>query len=117
MEVCYPLLSIGPSDVSIQYGEAKYTNPVTAPVSHPLSVLSSNITFALPALDFRKGNIINICFAGTAVLLWLNQKRYYRARNARNAKRLAEMSDLEIERERLRADELGNRSVLFKFTT
>ena len=51
------------------------------------------------------------------MLLWLNQKLYYKRRNARNARALASMSDLDIERERLQAEEKGNRSVLFQFTT
>ncbi|KAI5121462.1 hypothetical protein M0805_003919 [Coniferiporia weirii] len=66
---------------------------------------------------FKRGNIVNIVFAGTAVLLWIAQKSYYKYRNARNAKRLAELSDAERELEELDAERKGNRSVTFRFTT
>ncbi|THG98855.1 hypothetical protein EW145_g7359 [Phellinidium pouzarii] len=67
--------------------------------------------------NFRRGNTINIVFAGTATVLWVVQKYYYKYRNARNAKRFAALSDAEREREELEMEQKGNRSVTFHFTT
>ncbi|PAV15653.1 MFS general substrate transporter [Pyrrhoderma noxium] len=67
--------------------------------------------------DFRRGNTINIVFAGVATLLWIIQKLYYKYRNAKNAKRWASLSESEREQELLEAESKGNRSVTFRFTT
>ena len=49
--------------------------------------------------DFRRGNTINIVFAGTATLLWIVLKSHYKFRNARNARRLAKMTDVQRKEE------------------
>ena len=67
--------------------------------------------------DFKRGNIVNIAFAGAATVLWLLQKLYYRRRNAQNARAWAAMADGEREREEQEAEGRGNRSVTFRFTT
>lgn len=67
--------------------------------------------------DFKRGNIVNIVFAGAAAVLWVVQKMYYRNRNAKNARLWAAMSDAEREREEQEAEKKGNRSVTFRFTT
>ena len=66
---------------------------------------------------FKRGNIVNIAFAGAATILWLVQKTYYRQRNAKNSKRWADLSEAEREREENEAEQKGNRSVTFHFTT
>ncbi|EJD04828.1 MFS general substrate transporter [Fomitiporia mediterranea MF3/22] len=78
---------------------------------------ASQIYRADDSPDFRRGNTINIAFAGAATLLWLVIKVYYKIQNARRARRLAGMSDSEREQEELEAESKGNRSVLFRFTT
>ena len=67
-------------------------------------------------VDFKRGNIINIIFAGTATVLWLVQKVYYKYQNAKNARRWAVLTDGEKEVEETQAEEKGNRSVTFHFT-
>ncbi|KAL5478948.1 hypothetical protein ACEPAI_2235 [Sanghuangporus weigelae] len=67
--------------------------------------------------DFRRGNTINIIFAGAATVLWAVMKFYYKYRNARNSRQLAKMSESQREQEELEAESKGNRSVTFRFTT
>ena len=66
--------------------------------------------------DFKRGNLINIGFATAAVILWFNQKFYYKRRNAQNARRIANMSEREREDELIAEEAKGNRSVFFHFT-
>ncbi|KIP07206.1 hypothetical protein PHLGIDRAFT_13341 [Phlebiopsis gigantea 11061_1 CR5-6] len=80
-------------------------------------VWASQIYQASDSPNFKRGNIVNIAFAGTATILWLLQKTYYKRRNAQNARAWAAMSDAEREREEQEAEKKGNRSVTFKFTT
>ncbi|KLO15595.1 MFS general substrate transporter [Schizopora paradoxa] len=77
----------------------------------------SQIYQAKDSPNFRTGNIINIVFAGIATALWVVQKFYYKYRNARNARLLAGMSDSEQEKEIREAEQKGNRSPTFVFTT
>ena len=58
-------------------------------------------------IDFRRGNTINIAFAGAATLLWLVLKTYYKIQNARRARRLSRMSDSEREQEELEASRMS----------
>lgn len=60
---------------------------------------------------------MNIAFAGTAAILWLVQKSYYRYRNAQNIRRWSDLSEADREREFNEAEKKGNRSVTFHFTT
>lgn len=68
-------------------------------------------------IDFLHGNIINIVFAGTATILWFVQKFYYKYRNAKNARQWAVMTEQQRHEEENLAEEKGNRSVTFRFTT
>ncbi|KAK0434188.1 MFS general substrate transporter, partial [Armillaria borealis] len=67
--------------------------------------------------DYKRGNTINICFAGVALILWFVQKYYYRYRSARNARLYADLSEQEKAEENDRAEERGNRGLTFRFTT
>ncbi|KAH8114965.1 MFS general substrate transporter [Phellopilus nigrolimitatus] len=103
------------------------------PYTHPLNIawMSENTgsvgkrTIASGAVigaaniygNFKHGNIINIVFAGVATILWIVQTVYYKHLNARNASRLSSLSGEEREQEELHADEKGNRSVTFRYTT
>lgn len=79
---------------------------------------ASQATHSISGLtDFKRGNLINIGFAGVAFVLWLAQKAAYRIRNARNAAKVARMSEVELAKEEVLREEKGNRSPLFHFTT
>ncbi|KAI5119273.1 hypothetical protein M0805_008054 [Coniferiporia weirii] len=78
---------------------------------------ASQIYRADDSPNFRRGNTINIVFAGTATVLWIVQKLYYKYRNEKNARRFAALSDADREREDLEAEQKGNRSMTFRFTT
>ena len=69
------------------------------------------------SIDFKRGNTVNIVFAGIAVLLFIFTKYYYAYLNARNTRRWEEMSEDERKREESELEKKGNRSVLFRFTT
>ncbi|KJA24895.1 hypothetical protein HYPSUDRAFT_65203 [Hypholoma sublateritium FD-334 SS-4] len=77
----------------------------------------SQIYRADDAPDFKRGNLINIGFAGVAFLLWLAQKRKYQLRNARNAALVASMDAHQLSDAVARQAALGNRSPLYRFTT
>ncbi|KAJ7574870.1 MFS general substrate transporter [Mycena floridula] len=80
-------------------------------------VWGSQIYQAKDSPDFRTGNSINIGFAALALALWFIQRAYYRHRNAINAKRYAELTDEQKKEEDSMAEEKGNRSLKFVFTT
>ncbi|PBK68430.1 MFS general substrate transporter [Armillaria solidipes] len=80
-------------------------------------VWGSQIYQSNDAPDYKRGNTINICFAGIAVILWFVQKYYYRYRNVRNARLYAELSEQEKAEENARVAESGNRGLTFRFTT
>ncbi|SJL10903.1 related to nicotinamide mononucleotide permease [Armillaria ostoyae] len=80
-------------------------------------VWGSQIYQSDDAPDYKRGNTINICFAGVALILWFVQKYYYRYRNARNATLYAELSEQEKAEENDRAEERGNRGLTYRFTT
>lgn len=84
-------------------------------VSSPPFFLASRCSYCVTQ-DFKRGNIINIVFAGIATVLWLVQKAYYKYRNAKNARRWAALTDQEKEAEELQAEGKGNRSVTYHFT-
>ncbi|KAJ3738672.1 MFS general substrate transporter [Lentinula detonsa] len=80
-------------------------------------VWGSQIYQAKDAPDYHTGNTINIVFAATAVCLWFVQKSYYKWKNAKNERISGRLSGVEQKREELSAEEKGNKSVLFRFTT
>lgn len=67
--------------------------------------------------DFKRGNLINIGFAGTAFVLWFVQKYTYKYRNTRNRARYAALMEEDKRKEEAMKEEKGNRSLLFEFTT
>jgi hypothetical protein len=103
----------------MEYGALRYTAPTTPPVSrHTYIHPSSQATHPISGFpDFKRGNLINIGFAGVAFVLWLAQKTAYRMRNARNAAKIARMDEAELAKEEKLREEKGNRSPLFRFTT
>ncbi|KAJ7615951.1 MFS general substrate transporter [Roridomyces roridus] len=78
---------------------------------------ASQIYQAQDAPDFRTGNSINIAFAAAATLMWIIQRQYYRHLNKVHARKYAALTVEEREEEDSRADELGNRSLRFRFRT
>jgi hypothetical protein len=67
--------------------------------------------------DFKRGNSINIAFAGAALILWFVQKFYYMRKNKRRAESYAKLSEEDKSREDELAREKGNKSLTFRFTT
>ncbi|KIM82053.1 hypothetical protein PILCRDRAFT_71383 [Piloderma croceum F 1598] len=65
---------------------------------------------------FKRGNIINIVFTGTAVILWFVQKFYYRYRNSRNSRRWSALNENERREVEEYQEKQGNRSIAFVFT-
>jgi len=65
---------------------------------------------------FKRGNAINIGLTAAVIVMWFSQKMYYRYRNAKNARRWAQLDENERKAEELRAPSLGNKSVTFRFT-
>ncbi|EDR09467.1 uncharacterized protein LACBIDRAFT_248936 [Laccaria bicolor S238N-H82] len=82
-----------------------------------IAAFDAQIYRADDAPDFKRGNLTNIMFAGTAVVLWIVQKYMYRYRNAVRARKLEVMTEAERREEKDRKEEKGNDSVIFKFTT
>ncbi|KAJ6626031.1 MFS general substrate transporter [Mycena sp. CBHHK59/15] len=81
------------------------------------AVWASQIYQADDAPYFKRGNSINIAFAGLATILWVVQKFYYRHLNRENARKYAALSDEERCAEDREAERRGNRSLTFRFTT
>jgi len=69
------------------------------------------------APDFKRGNLINIGFAGTAFFLWFVLKGLYVYRNRRNEKKWERMTVEQRKVAELNREAEGNRSVTFRFTT
>lgn len=80
-------------------------------------VWGSQIYRADDAPEFRRGNLVNILFAGTAFILWFAQKNLYRWRNSRNTYRRSQLSETQLEQEEHLREKKGNESPLFTFTT
>ncbi|KAF9562851.1 MFS general substrate transporter [Agrocybe pediades] len=85
--------------------------------SNIYGVWGSQIYRADDAPDFKRGNLVNIAFAGTAFVLWFIQKNIYTSRNSRNASRRAKLTETQLELEETLREERGNESPLFTFTT
>ncbi|KAJ8522140.1 hypothetical protein ONZ45_g1225 [Pleurotus djamor] len=79
-------------------------------------VWGSQIYRASDAPDFKRGNTINIVFAGLAFIMWFAQKYYYKYRNAKNAETLTRLSEEEKRAEDSMREVKGNRSIFFTFT-
>ncbi|KAJ6464588.1 major facilitator superfamily domain-containing protein [Mycena sanguinolenta] len=84
-------------------------------VSHPRR--ASQIYQANDAPYFKRGNSINIAFAGFTTIMWVVQKYYYRHLNKKREREYAALNEsekLEVDRQ---AQMEGNRSLTFRFTT
>ncbi|KAK6985143.1 hypothetical protein R3P38DRAFT_3102073 [Favolaschia claudopus] len=66
---------------------------------------------------FKRGNSINIAFAGSATIMWVVQKYYYRRLNRKNGCAYATLNEEAKAREDREAEKKGNRSLTFRFTT
>ncbi|KAJ7668129.1 MFS general substrate transporter [Mycena rosella] len=80
-------------------------------------VWASQIYQADDAPYFKRGNSINIAFAGFTTILWVVQKYYYRHLNRRNEREYAALNEQEKLEEDSQAAKKGNRSLTFKYTT
>ncbi|KAJ7461924.1 MFS general substrate transporter [Mycena latifolia] len=80
-------------------------------------VWASQIYQADDAPYFKRGNSINIAFAGFTTILWVVQKYYYRRLNRRNELKYAALSEQEKVQEDRDAERKGNRSLTFRYTT
>ncbi|KAJ6554270.1 MFS general substrate transporter [Mycena capillaripes] len=80
-------------------------------------VWASQIYRADDAPFFRRGNSINIAFAGLTTLLWMAQKWYYRRLNRKNTCRYAELDEQKRIEEDSMAEKTGNRGLTFRYTT
>ncbi|KAF8970652.1 major facilitator superfamily domain-containing protein [Flammula alnicola] len=85
--------------------------------SNIYGVWGSQIYRADDAPEFKRGNLINIAFAGTAFVLWFAQKHAYLFRNAQNDAKITQLSETEFAEEGQLREAKGNRSPLFRFTT
>ncbi|KAJ7094329.1 MFS general substrate transporter [Mycena epipterygia] len=81
------------------------------------AVWASQIYQADDAPFFKRGNSINIAFAGFTTILWIVQKYYYRHLNRTNERKYAALSEQEKREEDSQAEKKGNRSLTFRFTT
>ncbi|KAJ7784258.1 MFS general substrate transporter [Mycena metata] len=81
------------------------------------AVWASQIYQADDAPYFKRGNSINIAFAGFTTILWVVQKYYYRHLNKQNAIKYAALTEQEKFEEDSQAEKKGNRSLTFRFTT
>ncbi|KAF5363117.1 hypothetical protein D9757_011723 [Collybiopsis confluens] len=81
------------------------------------AVWGSQIYQAKDAPFYRTGNTINIVFAAIAICFFLLQKSYYKYRNRQNSAKYSELSDAGKQQEDVAAEEKGNRSLTFRFTT
>ncbi|KAF7335238.1 MFS general substrate transporter [Mycena sanguinolenta] len=79
-----------------------------------LRLISPNLS---PSLDFKRGNSINIAFAGFTTIMWVVQKYYYRHLNKKREHEYAALSESEKLEEDSQAEKKGNRSLTFRFTT
>ncbi|KAJ7075362.1 MFS general substrate transporter [Mycena crocata] len=80
-------------------------------------VWASQIYQADDAPYFKRGNSINIAFAGFATILWVVQKYYYRSLNRGKERKYAALSEEEKREEDDQAEAKGNRSLRFRYTT
>ncbi|KAJ7919581.1 MFS general substrate transporter [Mycena leptocephala] len=81
------------------------------------AVWASQIYQADDAPYFKRGNSINIAFAGFATIMWVVQKYYYRHLNEKHERAYAASSEQERLEEDSQAEKKGNRSLTFRYTT
>jgi len=81
------------------------------------AVWASQIYQADDAPYFKRGNSINIAFAGFTTIMWVVQKYYYRHLNRKNERAYAALSEQEKSEEDSQAEKKGNRSLRFRYTT
>ncbi|KAJ7682018.1 MFS general substrate transporter [Mycena polygramma] len=81
------------------------------------AVWASQIYQASDAPYFKRGNSINIAFAGFTTIMWVVQKYYYRHLNRKREREYAALTESEKLEEDSEADKKGNRSLRFRFTT
>ncbi|KAJ7724742.1 MFS general substrate transporter [Mycena maculata] len=81
------------------------------------AVWASQIYQADDAPLFRRGNSINIAFAGFTMIYWIVQKYYYRHLNREHKRKYAELSEQEKLEEDSQAEKKGNKSLTFIYTT
>jgi hypothetical protein len=91
-----------------------YLSTVSHVWDHP--VWGSQIYQAKDAPTFRTGNTINIIISGTAVIGWILLKFYYKRKNASNAEKLRNMTEVERKERGLRDVDAGNAALTFMFT-
>lgn len=113
----HPLNVAWMSENTGSIGKRTVASGLVIGASNIYGVWGSQIYRADDAPDFKRGNLTNIMFAGTAVVLWIVQKYMYRYRNAVRARKLEVMTEAERREEKDRKEEKGNDSVIFKFTT
>ncbi|KAJ7821225.1 MFS general substrate transporter [Mycena olivaceomarginata] len=78
---------------------------------------ASQIYQADDAPYFKRGNSINIAFAGFTTILWVVQKYYYRHLNKKKEREYAALNEQERLEEDSKTEEKGNRSLTFRYTT
>ncbi|KAK7062360.1 major facilitator superfamily domain-containing protein, partial [Favolaschia claudopus] len=78
-------------------------------------VWASQIYQADDAPLFKRGNSINIAFAGFATIMWVVQKYYYRRLNRKNGRAYAALTEEAKTQEDREAEKKGNRSLTFRF--
>ncbi|KAF8207821.1 MFS general substrate transporter [Mycena galopus ATCC 62051] len=81
------------------------------------AVWASQIYQASDAPYFKRGNSINIAFAGFTTIMWVVQKYYYRHLNRKREREYAALDEQEKREVDSEAEEKGNRSLRFRFTT
>ncbi|KAH9476933.1 putative transporter [Psilocybe cubensis] len=113
----HPLNIAWMSENTGSIGKRTVASGLVIGASNIYGVWGSQIYRADDAPYFKRGNLINIGFAGTAFLLWFIQKGLYQYRNARNAAKLRALSEADLAREEELRVSKGNTSPLFKFTT
>ncbi|KAF8900139.1 major facilitator superfamily domain-containing protein [Gymnopilus junonius] len=113
----HPLNIAWMSENTGSVGKRTVASGLVIGASNIYGVWGSQIYRADDAPEFKRGNLINIAFASTALLLWFAQKNAYRLRNARHAAILSKLSEEELAAEEEVREIKGNQSPLFHFTT
>jgi len=80
-------------------------------------VWASQIYQADDAPFFKRGNSINIAFAGFTTIMWIVQKYYYRHLNKVHERKYAELTEEEKKIEDSLVEKKGNRSLRYRYTT
>ncbi|PPQ80351.1 hypothetical protein CVT25_003634 [Psilocybe cyanescens] len=113
----HPLNIAWMSENTGSIGKRTVASGLVIGASNIYGVWGSQIYRADDAPHFKRGNLINIGFAGIAFLLWFLQKNIYQYRNVRNLAKIQSFSEEDIAREEDLRISKGNKSPLFEFTT